>query len=63
MAKHVTIKKLTVVVICLTDKYNLHRHYYLINGVYSWFLEGKEFLMVHIVQDGITFRTSFPHRL
>ena len=34
-----------------------------IKWVYSWFSEGKEFLMVHVVQDGITFRTPFPNWL
>ena len=33
-----------------------------ITGVYSWFPEGKELLMVHIVQDS-TFRTPSPNRL
>ena len=34
-----------------------------INWVYSWFSEGKEFRMTHIVQDGITFCTPFSNRL
>ena len=43
-----------------TDKYDLRRHYS-INGVYSRFLEEEEFVMAHIVQDGITFCTAFPN--
>ena len=45
-----------------TDKHNLHRHHS-INGVYTWFSEGKEFHMAQRVQDGITFPTPFPNRL
>ena len=43
-----------------TDKYDLHRHCS-INGKYPWFSEGSESHMAHIVQDGITFCTSFPN--
>ena len=46
------------------DKYDLYCYYVLsINGVCSWFSQGKEFLMVHIVQDSTTFHTPYPNQL
>ena len=59
MAKHVTVIKLTVVVICLLLISTIFSSLLSINGVYSWFSEGKEFLMT--LQDGITFHTPFPN--
>ena len=65
MAKHVTAIKLTIVYYLPSiDKYDLCCHYILsINGVHSWFSEGKELLMAHIEQIGITFRNPFPNQL
>ena len=65
MAKHVTAINLTIVYYLPSiDKYDLRCHYILsINGVHSWFSEGKELLMAHIEQIGITFRNPFPNHL
>ena len=48
MVKHVTAIKLTVVAMCLLLTSTIFVVImYSINGVYSWFSGGKEFLMVH----------------
>ena len=59
MTKHVTLTELIVVIICLLLKGTIF--VVIKNGVYSWFSEGKEFLMACIAQDATTFRTPFPN--
>ena len=52
--------KFTVVDIFLLLTSTISSSLHSINGVYLWFLEGKQFLIAQIVQDGISFRTPFP---
>ena len=52
-----------VVVICLYQEVQSLLSLFFINGMYSWFTKGKEFLMAHTIQDGITFSTPFPNHL
>ena len=52
-----------VVVICLYQEVQSLLSLFCVSGMYSWFTKGKEFLMAHTVQDGITFRSPFPNPL
>ena len=63
MVKHMTIIKLTVVVIFVVLTSRSLLPLLSINGLYSWLSAGERIFMAHIAQDGITFHTPFTNQL